>query len=46
MFIPVGTRSQIIIQVDKDTDGKVTQKKLLDVMVRVSEHRHWRARKY
>lgn len=33
MFIPVGTNSQVILQVDKDADGQVTQKKLLDVMV-------------
>jgi len=32
MFIPVGTGSQAIIQVDKSADGKVTKKKLLDVM--------------
>jgi protein-L-isoaspartate(D-aspartate) O-methyltransferase len=31
MFIPVGTYSQVIIQVDKDSDGKVTQKELMDV---------------
>jgi protein-L-isoaspartate O-methyltransferase len=34
MFIPVGTTQQVIFQVDKDVDGNVTQKKLLDVMVR------------
>jgi protein-L-isoaspartate(D-aspartate) O-methyltransferase len=31
MFIPVGTYSQVIIQVDKDTEGNVTQKELMDV---------------
>jgi protein-L-isoaspartate O-methyltransferase len=38
MFIPVGTSQQVIFQVDKDADGNVTQKKLLDVMVR---HLHY-----
>lgn len=33
MFIPVGTSSQVILQVDKDAEGKVTQQRLLDVMV-------------
>ena len=33
MFIPVGTDRQQIIQVDKDEDGNVTQKALLDVRV-------------
>ncbi|KZT24906.1 protein-L-isoaspartate O-methyltransferase, partial [Neolentinus lepideus HHB14362 ss-1] len=32
MFIPVGTREQKIVQVDKDTEGKVTQKELIDVL--------------
>ncbi|CDO70988.1 hypothetical protein BN946_scf184830.g20 [Trametes cinnabarina] len=32
MFIPVGTYAQQIFQVDKDADGNVTQKPLLDVM--------------
>jgi protein-L-isoaspartate(D-aspartate) O-methyltransferase len=36
MFIPVGTESQVILQVDKDEQGKVTQKELMGVMVRVS----------
>lgn len=34
MFIPVGTTSQSVIQVDKDNTGKVTQKQLFDVMAR------------
>jgi protein-L-isoaspartate(D-aspartate) O-methyltransferase len=34
MFIPVGTHSQSILQVDKDVDGSVTTKEVLDVMVR------------
>jgi protein-L-isoaspartate(D-aspartate) O-methyltransferase len=33
MFIPVGTYNQEIIQVDKDRDGKVTQKSLFGVRV-------------
>ncbi|KAL7277209.1 hypothetical protein ACG7TL_009058 [Trametes sanguinea] len=32
MFIPVGTHSQQIVQVDKDVDGNVTEKPLFDVM--------------
>lgn len=32
MFIPVGTFSQQIIQVDKDENGKVTKKNLMGVM--------------
>ncbi|KAI0676316.1 protein-L-isoaspartate O-methyltransferase [Trametes maxima] len=32
MFIPVGTYTQQIIQVDKDADGRVTEKPLFDVM--------------
>ncbi|KAF7791695.1 hypothetical protein EIP86_002718 [Pleurotus ostreatoroseus] len=32
MFIPVGTTSQSILQVDKDDDGRITQKQLFDVM--------------
>lgn len=31
MFIPVGTRRQAIFQVDKDRDGRVTQKELFGV---------------
>jgi len=31
MFIPVGTHTQEIIQVDKDSDGKLTQKRLFGV---------------
>lgn len=34
MFIPVGTHVQQIVQVDKDVNGNVTEKPLLDVMVR------------
>lgn len=34
MFIPVGMASQVILQVDKDENGKVTKKELMDVMVR------------
>jgi protein-L-isoaspartate(D-aspartate) O-methyltransferase len=34
MFIPVGDYLQSIIQVDKDVDGNVTQKRILDVRVR------------
>lgn len=33
MFIPVGTHSQRIIQVDKDAQGKVTEKDLMGVVV-------------
>ena len=33
MFIPVGTHVQQIVQVDKDANGNVTEKPLLDVMV-------------
>ena len=33
MFIPVGKHSQSIIQVDKDEAGKITEKRLLDVIV-------------
>lgn len=33
MFIPVGTDSQVILQVDKDEQGNVTKKELMDVMV-------------
>lgn len=36
MFIPIGTTSQSILQVDKDDDGRITQKQLFDVMVRAS----------
>ncbi|KAI0806273.1 Pcmt1-prov protein [Irpex lacteus] len=32
MFIPVGTDSQVILQVDKDEQGNVTKKELMDVM--------------
>ncbi|THH00859.1 hypothetical protein EW026_g1725 [Hermanssonia centrifuga] len=32
MFIPVGTASQSIIQVDKDEEGRVTKKELFGVM--------------
>ncbi|PCH35062.1 Pcmt1-prov protein [Wolfiporia cocos MD-104 SS10] len=32
MFIPVGTDAQVIIQVDKDASGNITQKELFDVM--------------
>jgi protein-L-isoaspartate(D-aspartate) O-methyltransferase len=32
MFIPVGTASQHIWQVDKDANGEVTQKKLMGVV--------------
>ena len=35
MLIPVGTSSQQIILVDKDGEGKVTQKSALDVVVSV-----------
>jgi protein-L-isoaspartate O-methyltransferase len=34
MFIPVGTHSQFVIQVDKDVNGEVTAKEIMDVMVR------------
>ena len=34
MFIPVGVDEQVIIQVDKDENGKVTKKELMGVMVR------------
>lgn len=34
MFIPVGDEKQEILQIDKDKDGKVTTKSLMDVMVR------------
>jgi hypothetical protein len=34
MFIPVGTYSQVVLQVDKDEQGEVTTKEILDVMVR------------
>lgn len=33
MFIPVGEQSQAVYQIDKDSSGKVTQKKLFGVMV-------------
>ena len=33
MFIPVGTHVQQIVQVDKNANGNVTEKPLLDVMV-------------
>lgn len=33
MFIPVGTHSQSIIQVDKDDNGTVTRQKIMDVRV-------------
>ncbi|KAI0941920.1 hypothetical protein AcW1_009725 [Taiwanofungus camphoratus] len=32
MFIPVGTKMQQIIQVDKDANGNVTEQELFDVM--------------
>lgn len=35
MFIPVGTDAQRIWQVDKDANGEVSQKALLDVRVSV-----------
>ena len=35
MFIPVGGSSQEVIQVDKDENGKVTEKSLFGVMVRM-----------
>ena len=34
MFIPVGTFTQEILQVDKDENGKITKKELMGVMVR------------
>ncbi len=34
MFIPVGTHSQQILQVDKDGNGNVTETPLLNVLVR------------
>ena len=33
MFIPVGTLMQNILHVDKDSDGKVTQKEIMGVRV-------------
>ena len=33
MFIPVGTVQQAILQIDKDENGDVKEKKLLDVRV-------------
>lgn len=33
MFIPVGTSHQVVLQVDKDEQGNVTEKELFDVMV-------------
>lgn len=35
MFIPVGTGEQAIYIVDKDKDGHVTQKKVMDVRVSI-----------
>lgn len=35
MFIPVGTHSQYIFQVDKDAEGEVTQKEVMGVSVRL-----------
>lgn len=35
MFIPVGTFSQQILQIDKDENGRVTKKELMGVMVRI-----------
>lgn len=40
MFIPVGVDEQVIIQVDKDENGKVTKKELMGVMVRIIMLRH------
>ena len=40
MFIPVGVDEQVIIQVDKDENGKVTKKELMGVMVRIILLRH------
>lgn len=34
MFIPVGTHSQAVLQVDKHEDGSVTKKELFGVVVR------------
>ena len=34
MFIPVGSAAQKILQIDKDENGVVTEKPLLDVMVK------------
>lgn len=36
MFIPVGTKDQAVLQVDKDEEGNVTKKELFGVMVRRS----------
>lgn len=36
MFIPVGTISQVILQVDKDETGNITSKELFGVMVRIT----------
>ena len=33
MFIPVGTDSQVILQVDKDENGNITETELFGVMV-------------
>jgi protein-L-isoaspartate(D-aspartate) O-methyltransferase len=33
MFIPLGSRVQNVYQIDKDGEGKVTEKKLFGVMV-------------
>ncbi|KAH0837847.1 protein-L-isoaspartate O-methyltransferase [Lanmaoa asiatica] len=38
MFIPVGTYNQVIWQVEKDDNGKVTKKELMDVTVSVHYH--------
>lgn len=38
MFIPVGTYNQAIWQVEKDANGRVAKKELMDVMV--STHCH------
>ena len=35
MFIPVGTSTQVIWQVEKDVNGKVTNKEIMGVMVSV-----------
>lgn len=35
MFIPVGTSYQAIWQIEKDVNGRVTKKELMDVMVSV-----------
>ena len=37
MFIPVGTDSQSVLQVDKDEKGNVTKTKLFGVMVSIRE---------